>query len=155
MTGSACSRSGLKVGINLDALPDRRWRVNNGTPRPITVHEDLLRDHFDLVVRFLERTLAAADWAKDNQAKVRDVLQAETRGGADSVATAYNDETLASLHPDLSDERLALFEQQKTFMLVHNLLDRDFDLAEWTDHRPLAAAYALRKERASRLAEAA
>lgn len=146
----AARQLGLKVGIDLDTLPDRRWRVNNGTPRPITVHEDLLRDHFDLVVRFLERTLAAADWAGENQAQVREVLQAETSGGVEGVATAYNDETLATLHPDLSDERLTLFEQQKTFMFVHNLLDRDFSLAEWTDHRPLAAAQALRKDRVLR-----
>jgi ABC-type nitrate/sulfonate/bicarbonate transport system substrate-binding protein len=151
----AAQQLGLEVGINLDTLPDRRWRVNNGTPRPITVHEDLLHDHFDLVVRFLERTLAAADWARENHAKVREVLQAETRGGSEGVATAYSDETLGSMHPDLSDERLKLFEQQKTFMFVHNLLDRDFDLAEWADHRPLEAARALRQQRALRTAKAA
>jgi 2'-hydroxybiphenyl-2-sulfinate desulfinase len=145
----AAQRLGLEVGIDLDALPDRRWRVNNGTPRPITVHQDLLDNHFDLVVRFLERTLAAADWAGTNQAKVREVLAGETRAGAESVARAYTDETLADLHPDLSDERLALFEQQKTFMYVHNLLDRDFELADWVDHRPLEAARARLRERYS------
>lgn len=144
----AAQRLGLEVGIDLDALPERKWRVNNGTPRPITVHQDLLDNHFDLVVRFLERTLAAADWAaQGNQAKVREILQSETRAGADSVAKAYDDTTLADLHPDLSDERLALFERQKTFMSVHNLLDRDFALADWIDRRPLEAALALRRER--------
>lgn len=145
----AAQRLGLEVGIDLDALPDRRWRVNNGTPRPITVHQDLLDNHFDLVVRFLERTLAAADWARTNQAKVREVLGGETRAGAQSVKRAYSDETLADLHPDLSDERLALFEQQKTFMLVHNLLDRDFALADWVDARPLEAARARLLEKAA------
>lgn len=145
----AAQRLGLEVGIDLDALPDRRWRVNNGTPRPITVHQDLLDNHFDLVVRFLERTLAAADWARTNQAKVREVLGGETRAGAQSVERAYSDETLADLHPDLSDERLALFEQQKTFMHVHNLLDRDFALADWVDARPLEAARARLLEKAA------
>lgn len=145
----AAQRLGLEVGIDLDALPDRRWRVNNGTPRPITVHQDLLDNHFDLVVRFLERTLAAADWARTNQARVREVLGEETRAGAQSVQRAYSDETLADLHPDLSDERLALFAQQKTFMHVHNLLDRDFALADWVDARPLEAARARLRERAA------
>jgi hypothetical protein len=27
------------VAVDLDALPDPRFRVNNGTPRPITVHQ--------------------------------------------------------------------------------------------------------------------
>jgi len=148
----AAQRLGLEVGIDLDALPDRRWRVNNGTPRPITVHQDLLDNHFDLVVRFLERTLAAAEWAKTNQSKVREVLQGETRAGAEGVARAYSDETLADLHPDLSDERLALFERQKTFMHVHNLLDRDFDLKDWVDRRPLEAALARLRDRAAAVA---
>lgn len=145
----AAQRLGLEVGIDLDTLPDRRWRVNNGTPRPITVHQDLLDNHFDLVVRFLERTLAAANWARTNQAAVREVLGGETRAGAESVQRAYSDETLADLHPDLSDERLALFEQQKTFMYVHNLLDRDFALSDWIDYRPLESAKARLRERAA------
>lgn len=148
----AAQRLGLELGIDLDALPERRWRVNNGTPRPITVHQDLLDNHFDLVIRFLERTLAAADWAQTNQAEVRTLLQGETRAGAEGVARAYSDATLADLHPDLSDERLALFEQQKTFMFVHNLLDRDFALDEWVDRRPLEAAQARLRERADPVA---
>lgn len=145
----AARRLGLEVGIDLDRLPERRFRVNNGTPRPITVHEDLLRDHFDLVVRFLERTLAAADWAVHNTAQVREILQSETRAAADGVAEAYSDAALSALHPDLSDDKLALFEQQKRFMLTHNLLDRDFALADWVDHRAIDAARALRLERAA------
>lgn len=145
----AAQRLGLEIGIDLDKLPDRKWRVNNGTPRPITVNQYLLDNHFDLAVRFLERTLAAADWAaQGNQAQVREILQSETRAGAEGVARAYDDATLADLHPDLSDERLALFERQKTFMFTHNLLDRDFSLEAWTDRRPLEAALALRRERA-------
>lgn len=145
----AAKRLGLEVGIDLDKLPERRWRVNNGTPRPITVHQYLLDNHFDLVVRFLERTLAAADWAGCNQQKVRELLEGETRAGAEGVARAYSDETLANLHPDLSEERLSLFEQQKTFMYVHNLLDRDFALSDWVDARPLEAARQRLRERAA------
>jgi len=151
----AAQRLGLEVGIDLDALPDRRWRVNNGTPRPITVHEDLIENHFDLVVRFLERTLAAADWAARNRQKVREILQAETRAGSAGVDAAYSDEALGSLHPSLSDNRLKLFEQQKTFMFTHNLLDRDFDLNGWVDSRPLDAALELRRERDRLEADAA
>ncbi|MFI6843952.1 hypothetical protein [Kitasatospora sp. NPDC050467] len=39
----------------LDAAPDRRARVNNGTPRPVTVHQRLLDDRPELVARFLAR----------------------------------------------------------------------------------------------------
>jgi ABC-type nitrate/sulfonate/bicarbonate transport system substrate-binding protein len=136
----AARKRGLRVGIDLDTFPDRRLRVNNGTPRPITVHESLLENHFDLVVRFLAQTLRTADWAAENLEKVYDVLKAETRAGDAGVSAAYRNGFHRSLHPDLSSERIELLEIQKTFMLVHGFLDADFDLRPWVDPRPLEAA---------------
>jgi ABC-type nitrate/sulfonate/bicarbonate transport system substrate-binding protein len=121
--------------------------VNNGTPRPITVHESLLNSHFDIVVRFLAQTLRAADWAKDNLQAVYDILKCETRAGDEGVTAAYRDGFHRHLHPDLSAERLELLRIQKTFMWVHGFLDADFDLEAWVDPRPLAAARELLQHR--------
>ncbi len=142
----AARRAGVTLGIDLDALPTRRARVNNGTPRPLTVPQYLLDNHFEIVVRYLAQTIRASEWARENEAAVHRVLQAETRGGADAVATAYRNGFHASLHPDLSEERLGYFSVQKDFLLLHGFLDRDFNLADWVDHRPLAAAWALYRE---------
>lgn len=131
---------GLQVGIDLDKLPDRRFRVNNGTPRPITVHEGFLENHFDLLVRFLYQTLSAAEWAKTNLERVSEILQTETGASAAGVAAAYRNGFHLSLAPDLSDERLALFRQQKDFLFTYGILDRDFDFDAWVDHRPLDEA---------------
>jgi ABC-type nitrate/sulfonate/bicarbonate transport system substrate-binding protein len=136
----AARKHGAVVGIDLDRLPDRRFRVNNGTPRPITVHEDFLANHFDLLVRFLHQTLRAAEWAKANVDAVRSVLQGETGAGAHGVEEAYRGDFHLSLAPDLSAERVALFRQQKDFQLTHGFLDRDFDYDAWIDHRPITAA---------------
>jgi ABC-type nitrate/sulfonate/bicarbonate transport system substrate-binding protein len=148
----AARRLGVVVGIDIDKLPEKRFRVNNGTPRPITVHQDLLDNHLDLVVRFLDQTLRAADWAADNLEGVHRVLQGETRGSADAVVNAYRDGFHRSLHPDLSPERLKLFRQQKDFLLLHGFLDADIDLDAWVDARPLAEAYRLREERLGKAA---
>jgi len=137
----AARHHGVVVGINLDKLPDRRYRVNNGTPRPITVHEDLLENHYELVVRFLEQTLRAADWARGNLEGVRKVLQSETRGSGDAVTEAYGEGFHTSLHPSLSAERLGLFEQQKKFTWVHGFADADFDFDAWVEPGPLNDAY--------------
>jgi len=141
---------GAVVGIDLDKLPERRFRVNNGTPRPITVHEDFLENHFDLLVRFLYQTLRAAEWAKTNLERVQKILQEETRSDAEAVRAAYRDGFHLSLVPDLSPERVALFRQQKDFQLVHGFLDRDFDYDAWVDHRPLEAARSVAAYRAAR-----
>ncbi len=136
----AARQHGAVVGIDIDKLPERRVRVNHGTPRPITVHEDLLENHFDLLVRFLYQTLRAAEWAKTNLAGVQAILQGEARASSEGVAAAYRDGFHQTLAPDLSAERVELFRQQKNFQLVHGFLDRDFDYDAWIDRRPLAEA---------------
>jgi ABC-type nitrate/sulfonate/bicarbonate transport system substrate-binding protein len=136
----AARKHGAVVGIDIDKLADRRFRVNNGTPRPITVHEDLIEKHFDLLVRFLYQTLRAAEWAKTNLAGVQEILQGEARASSEGVAAAYRDGFHQTLAPDLSSERVELFRQQKNFQLIHGILDRDFDYDAWIDTRPLEEA---------------
>ncbi|MCE0916935.1 ABC transporter substrate-binding protein [Pseudomonas sp. NMI760_13] len=143
----AARRLGLVVGIDLDALPDPRHRINNGTPRPITVHQSLLDEHFDLVTRFLAQTLRAADWAAGNRDALNGILEDETRAGSQGVAEAYRGDFHTTLAPDLSPQRLAYLDTQKTFLNLHGFLERDFDLADWVDHRPLQAAHDLLAQR--------
>lgn len=131
---------GAVVAVDLDAHPDRRTRVNNGTPRPITVHERLLDEHPDLVVGFLAQTLRAADWAPGNLGRVREILAGETRSGTDAVTTAYRGDFHHSLHPDLSPERLELLRIQKDFLLIHGFLDADVDIDAWAAPEPLELA---------------
>lgn len=134
--------NGLVVGIDLDALSDPRFRVNNGTPRPITVHQSLIDNHFDLLVRFLAVTLRAADWVAEQPDRLREILEYETEGSAGAVDRAYA-HLHEGLHPTLNADRLSLFDQQKKFLFTHGFLDADFALADWVDPRPLEAAYAL------------
>ncbi|HEX2312877.1 MAG TPA: ABC transporter substrate-binding protein [Thermomonospora sp.] len=134
------SEFGAVVAVDLDAHPDPRTRVNNGTPRPITVHEDLLNDHPDLVVRFLTQVLRAADWAAWNPVGVREILARETRSGAGGVAVAYRGDFHRRLHPDLSAERLELLRIQKDFLLDHGFLAGDVDVDAWAEPGPLRLA---------------
>lgn len=143
----AAKRLGLVVGIDLDAYPSRMTRINNGTPRPITVHENLIENHFDLVVRFLDQTLRAADWAATNLPALRRILETETRAGAAGVATAYRNDFHRSLHPDLSAERIDLLRIQANFLWLHGFLEHAVDIDAWIDRRPLDAALALRAAR--------
>ncbi|MCL2450334.1 MAG: ABC transporter substrate-binding protein [Polyangiaceae bacterium] len=137
-------KHGVVVGIDLDKLPERRFRVNNGTPRPITVHQRFLDDHYDILVRFLHQTLRAAEWAKTNLTGVRVILQGETGSTAEAVEAAYRDGFHLSLAPDLSTERVELFRQQTDFLLAYGVLDRDIDFDAWIDPRPLEDAQQLR-----------
>ncbi|MEU8899920.1 ABC transporter substrate-binding protein [Nocardia sp. NPDC048505] len=134
---------GLRVAIDLDATATKRLRVNNGTPRPITVHQELLDTRPEVVVGFLAQSLRAADWAAGNLDGVREVLQRETLSGPEGVAAAYGADFHRDLHPSLSAERLELLGAQQQFLYTHGFLATDFDLESWVEPEPLAQARAL------------
>ncbi|MFE1322320.1 ABC transporter substrate-binding protein [Kitasatospora phosalacinea] len=139
----AARRHGAVPAVELDALADRRHRVNNGTPRPITVHQQLLDEHPELVARFLAVLLRAADWAADRPEDVARILGAETGAGPEGVAGAYAAGSHRTLHPDLSADRLELLAQQEQFLHAHGFLADRVDVHAWADPAPLAAARAL------------
>ena len=143
----AARRLGLVVGIDLDLIAAPRYRINNGTPRPITVHQSLLDNHFDLVVRFLAQTLNAAEWAANNRAGLNAILEEETRAGSAGVDEAYRGDFHTTLAPDLSAQRLDDLGVQKDFLYLHGFLERDFAIADWVDARPLQAAHDLLAKR--------
>ncbi|MFE4668737.1 ABC transporter substrate-binding protein [Streptomyces sp. NPDC056716] len=140
----AARRAGAEAAVELDELPDRAHRVNNGTPRPITVHQRLLDDHPDLVARFLAVLLRAADWAAAAPDDVARILGAETGAGAEGVQGAYRPGTHRALHPDLSAERLALLAQQETALRAHGFLPEPVDVHAWADPEPLRRAHQAR-----------
>jgi ABC-type nitrate/sulfonate/bicarbonate transport system substrate-binding protein len=142
----SAARLGLSVGLDLDAYPSRLARVNNGTPRPITVHADMIERHFDIVVRFLEQTLRAADWASGNLAELKHILTQETLSDISGVEAAYRGDFHRSLHPDLSRDRIEMLATQANFLWLHGFLDRRVDVERWVDPRPLEAALARRSD---------
>ncbi|MCX4745346.1 ABC transporter substrate-binding protein [Kitasatospora sp. NBC_01287] len=143
----AARRFGAEVAVELDEAPDRRARVNNGTPRPVTVHQDLLDSRPDLVVRFLAVLLDAADWAAGHPVEVARILSAETGAGAEGVHGAYAADGHRTLHLSLARERLDLLAQQERLLHRHGFLPEPVDLAAWADPEPLRAAEALRAGR--------
>ncbi|GJF32429.1 monooxygenase [Kitasatospora sp. NE20-6] len=142
----AARQYGAEVAVELDAVPDRRRRVNNGTPRPITVHQQLLDDHPELVARFLAVLIRAADWAAGQPEEVARILSAETGAGAEGVAGAYAAGSHRTLHLDLSGDRLDLLAQQEHFLHAQGFLPDRVDVRTWADPAPLAAARRLAAE---------
>ncbi|WP_181697419.1 ABC transporter substrate-binding protein [Nocardia sp. GTS18] len=134
------AEKGLRVAVDLDASATKHLRVNNGTPRPITVHADLLESRPEVVVGFLAQSLRAADWAAGDLDGVRAVLQRETLSGPAGVVAAYGAEFHRGLHPSLTDERVELLGVQKQFLYTHGFLAADFDLESWVAPEPLARA---------------
>ncbi|GII91637.1 ABC transporter substrate-binding protein [Sinosporangium siamense] len=130
-------RRGLRVAVDLDAHPDPAVRVNNGTPRPITVDQSFLDTRPDLVIRFLRVLLDAVRWTAAYPGEAALVLGRETGAGAAGVAGAYGTPDLSI---DLSEERLALLADQERFLWEHGFLAEAVDVEAWADHTPLYGA---------------
>lgn len=142
----AAKALGLVVGVDLDVYPSRLSRVNNGTPRPIIVHESLIEQHFDVVVRFLYRTLLAADWAANHLPDLIEILQRETFSGPEGIRAAYRNDFHRTLHPSLTSERIDMLRLQEQFLHRHGFLASRVDIDKWIDPRPLAMANKMREE---------
>lgn len=136
----AAEELGLVVGVDLDAYPSRLARINNGTPRPIVVHQHMLDHHLDLVELFLEQTLRAADWSAIHLDELRPILAEETWSSIAGVDTAYRGGFHRALHPDLSPDRVGMLAAQAEFLLQAGFYEKPVDVETWVDPRPLAAA---------------
>jgi len=137
----AAQSLGLKVVVDIDALPIEQ-RVNNGTPRPLTVHAELLERRPEWVIDFLALTLAAADWASANRDEVISILSRETKATSRGVADLYGASFHRNLAPSLSQERLDLFSIQIDRLARHGFIDRAFDVGDWIEPGVFEAAQA-------------
>jgi ABC-type nitrate/sulfonate/bicarbonate transport system substrate-binding protein len=140
----AAQRLGLEIGVDLDAYPSRLARVNNGTPRPIVVHQHMIDHHPDLVERFLEQSLRAADWAAGHATELNAIIAQETLSSMDGVEAAYRNNFHRSLHPDLSDDRVEMLEAQARFLWLHGFLETPVDVKDWICAEPLRTVMARR-----------
>lgn len=145
----AAARFGAEVAIELDLLADATARINNGTPRPITVHQDLLDRHFDVVARFLAVLLEAVRWAGDHPEERLRILAAETGASTAGAADAYTLSGTPALGFDLSAQRLGRLARHEEFLAAQGFLQGRVDVFAWAAPEPLAAAHDLVTRRAA------
>lgn len=137
----AVARHQATILVDLDTELGRQFRVNNGTPRPITARQELLDQRPEVVVRLMVALLRAAHWGQQHPDEVTDILAAETGAAREGAAGAYTTASLLGLEPTLSAERLSFLVQQKDFLLEHGFLASDFSIHQWVDRQPLTAAW--------------
>ncbi|MFV3130942.1 ABC transporter substrate-binding protein [Niveispirillum sp. KHB5.9] len=143
----------LRELVRLTDEADPLRRINNGTPRPVTVHRDFLDKHPDLVVRYLSVLLQASDWAVAKpDAAIATIAEEDGRVGPDITAATFP-KLATSLRPRLTAEYVAGLAAQKDFLRDWGFLERDFDVADWIVHGPLAEAERLVAKRAALAAE--
>ncbi|ABE36072.1 putative desulfurizing enzyme [Paraburkholderia xenovorans LB400] len=134
-----------KILIEIGAQPNRALHANNGTPRPLTVDAQLLRERPDLVERVLARTLAAGDWAQGHVAELASYVGREVRSAEHWVERAYPGGLHRQLTIGLDPHALAALSDFKRFLFKWGFIATDFDFDAWVEPAPLAAALERRR----------
>jgi ABC-type nitrate/sulfonate/bicarbonate transport system substrate-binding protein len=126
------------LDLNTQSAP--LLRVNNGTPRPITVDQAFLERHPDIVQRYLAVLVRTARWSATNPSEVSALLVEESPGfTAEQIACTHGPQLHRSLMPSLSTSYVKALEMQKNFLLNWRYIDQDFDVQQWIDAAPLTA----------------
>ncbi|HTA93077.1 MAG TPA: ABC transporter substrate-binding protein [Polyangiaceae bacterium] len=131
---------GAEVVFDLGKHPDPKVRVNNGSPRTLTVDAGLLEKHPDLAVRLLKRVLSAGRWAEANPREAIAYVARETGSTEEAVALAYGKDVGSHLQTDLLESSIAALSDFKDFLLTWGFLPHDFDVRGWIDPYPLTQA---------------
>ncbi|MGD9919915.1 MAG: ABC transporter substrate-binding protein [Pseudorhodoplanes sp.] len=126
--------------VNLATLPSIDMQVNNGAPETLTVSGGLLREHPDLVERYLAKLLMAADWAKTNKDAARRAIAIETGSAEYWLDQGCGADCHSRLQFSFDKDLLQALEMRKQFLLEHGFIRENFSIVEWADDRPLENA---------------
>jgi len=125
------------VVVDIGFHPDPHIRNNNGTPRPLTVHGEILRNFPDIVAGFLQLVSDAGEWAKTHPNETIAYIASETATAAESVRAAYGKNLHRNLGVDLAPTSIAALSDFKDFLFKWDLLPGNFSIDDWIDHGPL------------------
>jgi ABC-type nitrate/sulfonate/bicarbonate transport system substrate-binding protein len=130
---------GARIVTDLGGHPDPRVRINNGTPRTLTVDRQLIEERPQVVSRFLSRVIDAGAWAAAHPDETLAYIARETGSTVDWVKAAYGDDAASRLGTFLTDEAVDALSDFKDFLFAHGFIPADFDVHAWIDPAPLAA----------------
>ena len=130
---------GAVIVTDLGAHPDPKVRINNGTPRTLTVDQGLIDARPDLVQRFLARIIDAGGWAAAHPAETIAYIARETGSSDGWVRAAYGKDAHTRLGTFLAEDAIEALVDFKDFLFAQGFIPNDFDARAWIDPEPLAA----------------
>lgn len=147
---------GAHTVYDLATHPDPKVRINNGSPRTLTVDAGLLNEAPGLVVRVLKRVILAGRWAEQHPQEAIAYVARETRSSEAAVRRAYGLDVNHHLSTDLQESSIDALADFTRFLAEWKFIPTDFDVRAWIDPRPLQKALfeLTRSERPGAAAEA-
>jgi ABC-type nitrate/sulfonate/bicarbonate transport system substrate-binding protein len=126
------------VVVDLGFHPEVRVRINNATPRPLTINTATLEQHPQLVERFLRRVVEVDAWARRHPDETVTQIARETNWTEAWVRYAYGSKVHEHLSVNLDERSIRALNEFKDFLLNWSFIPADFNLQDWIDPQPLA-----------------
>ncbi|MBI3091534.1 MAG: ABC transporter substrate-binding protein [Candidatus Tectomicrobia bacterium] len=131
---------GATTVVDVGRHPDHTVRTNNQTPTALTASGELVRNHPDLVARYVKRLNDAARWAATHRSEVALIVAKDVGAPAEWVDAAHASDFHCRMEVNLAEESIAAIERQKDFLLRWGFIKADFDLQAWIAWEPLRGA---------------
>ena len=128
---------GAVVIGNIGFHPDPWVRINNCTPRPLTVSQFLLDHHPEIVRALLEQAVLAGEWAAQHAAQTLTLIARETGSSETWVRYAYGERVHEQLRLSLDPAWIAGLGTFTEFLATHGFIDGPLDVSQWIDPAPL------------------
>jgi ABC-type nitrate/sulfonate/bicarbonate transport system substrate-binding protein len=126
--------------INLAKVSDIHLQVNNGQPKTLTVSRGLLRNHPELVDRYVFELLKAARWAKQNASEARRIIALEIGSAEYFIDEGTSEAIEQNLELSLDQRLIDFIAYRKESLLKFGYLKNDFNLEDWIDRGPIERA---------------
>lgn len=120
--------------------PDAKIRINNGTPRPLTVDAKFADERPDLVVDLVAAVGRIGDWAQANPEETVRFIAREIGVAEDAIWAANGRDVHRHLRLTLEEDQIEAIAHFKNFLLEWGFIPADFDVPSWIDGRALEAA---------------
>lgn len=124
-------------------------RVNNSTPRLLTVSANLLEDDREAVTSYVQTLVRVANWARDHKDEAARLVAIESGFAPADIETCFEPDFTRKLLPLTTQPMIDMLEVMKSFLHESGYIPRNFDTMEWLDPQPLAEAVI--RETAARL----
>lgn len=141
----------LHVIFDVGSHPNPLVRANNGTPRTLTVDEQLLNNHGDYVADIVEQVLKAEAWSKQHPEETRQYLARESNSSEYWVVKAYGDDAHLRLNTNFDPLSVQALQDLSDFLYRWQFIPQQISVQDWIS----SSAYEQAQQRFSQpLAEA-
>ncbi|MCX8999672.1 ABC transporter substrate-binding protein [Rhizobiaceae bacterium BDR2-2] len=131
---------GARIVVSTGFHPDPAIRINNGTPRPLTVDATFADERPDLVAELVVAVQRVEEWARDNPDEAVRFVAREIGASEEAVRAANGADLHRHLTLDLDPAEIGAIAHFRDFLLEWGFIPAHFNVDDWVDARPLALA---------------